>query len=228
MTGSLILVSTPIGNFDDISLRAIEVIKTCDILLVEERKPANRLLSLLGIKREYLLLNEHTNKETTEEAFDALLDGKTIAVISDAGTPLIADPGFLLVRKALEIGIKVTSVPGASSILPALQLSGFSLLSFTFVGFLSRDKTERAAELRNLRDRKETLVFLEAPYRLAQIIDDLAKGIGEKREAAICCDLTTKEEKIIRGTFTEIREHFQQHPFKGEFVIVVHGAGRRR
>lgn len=228
MTGSLILVSTPIGNIEDISPRAIEAMKNCDILIVEERKPANRLLSQLGIKKDYLLLNEHTTKETTEEAFDALLDGKTIALISDAGTPLLADPGSLLVRKVLEIGIKVTAVPGASSILPALQLSGFSLTSFTFVGFLSRDKKERAAELRNLRDRKETLIFLEAPYRLQQIIDDLAKGIGEKREAAVCCDLTMKEEKVIRGTFTEIREHFAQKPFKGEFVIVVHGFGRSK
>ena len=224
MYSTLYIVSTPIGNSADISARAIEVIKKCDILLCEEAKPARRLLAGLEIQKEFILLNEHTTKEATDEALALLESGKTLALISDDGTPLLADPGSELVKRCIEHGIKVIPVPGASSILTALIVSGFSLLSFTFAGFLPREKSERKKAAAEYRDRKETLVFLEAPYRLNQLLQDLAEGIGNDRRAVICIDLTMPSEGFERGTLGSLQKHFTEHPFKGEFVVIVEGA----
>lgn len=224
MYSTLYIVSTPIGNSADISARAIEVIKKCDILLCEEAKPARRLLAGLEIQKEFILLNEHTTKEATDEALALLESGKTLALISDDGTPLLADPGSELVKRCIEHGIKVIPVPGASSILTALIVSGFSLLSFTFAGFLPREKSERKKAAAEYRDRKETLVFLEAPYRLNQLLQDLAEGIGNDRRAVICIDLTMPTERFERSTLGTLQKHFTEHPFKGEFVVIVEGA----
>jgi 16S rRNA (cytidine1402-2'-O)-methyltransferase len=224
LNGILYIVSTPIGNPADISDRAIEAIKNCDVLLCEEAKPARRFLAGLQIQKEFILLNEHTTKEATAEALMLLEDGKTLALISDDGTPLLADPGSELVRECIAREIKIIPIPGASSILTALVASGFSLLSFTFAGFLPRDKTERKRAASDYKNRKETLVFLEAPYRLNQLLQDLSDGIGRDRKAVICIDLTMPSEKFERGTLAELLKHFTEHPFKGEFVVIVEGA----
>lgn len=224
MFGTLYIVSTPIGNSADISARAIEAIKNCDILLCEEAKPARRLLSKLDIQKDFILLNEHTTKEATDEALALLESGKNLALISDDGTPLLADPGSELVKRCIEIEIKVVPIPGASSILAALVASGFSLLSFTFAGFLPRDKAERKKAAAEYKNRKETLVFLEAPYRLNQLLQDLSEGIGNDRRAVICIDLTMPTERFERGTLGSLQKHFAEHPFKGEFVVIIEGA----
>lgn len=229
MNGTLYIVSTPIGNIGDITQRAIQVLHEADTILCEDLREGRRLLHALKIEKDLLPLNEHTTRQTTNEAHDLLLAGKTLALISDAGTPLFADPGSQLVRLAIESEIAVHPIPGASSLLAALVISGFSLERFTFAGFLSRDKDQRLQEVKRFRDRNETLVFLEAPYRLQQMLENLAQGIGESRQAAICMNLTLPTERVRRGTLLTLKEYFAQHPFKGEFVIVVEGvrSGRR-
>lgn len=224
MYGILYIVSTPIGNPADISTRAIETIKTCDILVCEEAKPARRLLAQLKIQKEFILLNEHTTKEATAEALTLLKEGKILALISDDGTPLLADPGSELVKECIGLGIKIVPIPGASSILVALVASGFSLLSFTFFGFLPRDKAARKKAASEYKSRKETLIFLEAPYRLNQLLQDLSDGLGKDRNAVLCMDLTMPSERFERGTLGHIQKHFTEHPFKGEFVVIVEGA----
>jgi 16S rRNA (cytidine1402-2'-O)-methyltransferase len=213
MYGKLYLVSTPIGNPDDITLRAINIIKECDVLLAEERKPANALLKHIGISKNYILYNEHTQKELIPEVIELLESSKNVALISDAGTPVIADPGSYLVKECINRGI-----------LAALTVSGFDLSSFIFVGFLPRDKAARRSHVKRYARERSTLIFLEAPYRLQQLLDDLNDGLGKNRELAICTNLTQHNEKIYRMVTSEAKEHFAEKPFKGEFVIIAEGA----
>jgi 16S rRNA (cytidine1402-2'-O)-methyltransferase len=220
-TGTLTIVSTHIGNPLDMSERAKEVIRTCDILLVEDRKPAGQLLKSVGIRRDVVLYNEHTYKDETNRIIDELLGGKSVALVSDSGTPLIADPGSELVEKAAAFGITVTAVPGASSILAALVTSGVPADRFTFAGFLPRDKKERIADLRSLRNRKETIILLEAPYRLLHILSDVQTVFGSGHPIVIAVELTMKNERIYRMNAQQAVAFFTAHPFKGEFVIVL-------
>lgn len=224
--GTLTIVSTPIGDPKDITLKAIDTLTQVDIILCEDLKPARRLLHDLKIEKELLPLNEHTTKQATDEALDLLAEGKNLALISDAGTPLISDPGSLLVRKAIELGIPVTAAPGAGSVLAALVLSGMPLESFYFAGFLPRDKSERARRAREVAAIRDTVVLLEAPYRLSQLLDDLVTACGASREAAIAVDLTTAKERVMRGSLFELREQFQRAPFKAEYVVVLRGSPR--
>ncbi|MEP7234508.1 MAG: 16S rRNA (cytidine(1402)-2'-O)-methyltransferase [Ignavibacteriota bacterium] len=227
-SGILQIVSTSIGNPADISARAIEAISSCDILICEELKPAKRLLFGLGLQKELILLNEHTTREATAEVLGHLESGNRLALVSDAGTPLLADPGSELVRQCIERGIAVVPIPGASSVLAALVCSGFSLSSFTFAGFLPRDRSERKRSASQFKNREETLIFLEAPYRLNQLLGDLKDGIGAGRNAVVCIDLTMPTERFVRGTLGELEAHFTEHKFKGEFVVIVEGIGARK
>lgn len=222
--GTLYIVSTPIGDPRDMTLRAVEVLKSCDFIVCEEPKPARALLHRLQIEKPLHFLNEHTTGKIEAELIEELLNGKSIALISDCGTPLFADPGELLVKKCIESGISVVPVPGASSLLAALVVSGFSLKSFTFVGFLPREKDLRKQAVVDLRQRKETLVILEAPYRLAQLLGDLVDGIGENRNAIVARDLTLAGERVHRDTLGGLKAYFTEHPFKGEFVVVIEGS----
>jgi 16S rRNA (cytidine1402-2'-O)-methyltransferase len=225
--GSLQIVSVPIGNPRDITLRAIDALKEADLIVCEEPKEARRLLHSLDVQKELLPLNEHTTKSATEEVLELLKAGKQLALISDAGTPILADPGSELVRQCIDRGISVTTLPGATSIIPALLLSGFPSAPFTFHGFLPKDKAERKNALDKLRTRNETLILLEAPYRLAQILDEMVVSIGREREAVVCMDITMPTERVIRGTLLQIQQHFAEHPFKGEYVIVIRGLGKQ-
>ncbi len=217
------IVSVPIGDPRDITLRALDTLKSVDVIICEDMKPARRLLHELKIEKELLPLNEHTAKSATHEALELLGEGKALALISDAGTPLIADPGSELVAKAIEEGHDVSPIPGASSLLAALVVSGFTSATFLFAGFLPRDKSERKLRARELATRKETILLLEAPYRLPMLLDDLVLGFGPKREACIAMDLTLPKERVARGTLLELRDQFLERPFKGEFVVVIRG-----
>ena len=231
--GSLKIVSVPIGNTGDITLRAIEALKNADTILCEDLKPARRLLHELPLlfkegaggwsDKPLLPLNEHTDVSATAEAMALLRSGKNLALISDAGTPLVSDPGQRLVRQAIEEGIEVSPVPGASSILAALVVSGFRSDRFYCAGMLPREKSERKNAARKLAAREETIVLLEAPYRLLQLLDDLVFGFGNDRRAIVAMDISMPKERVIRGTLLALRDLFQANPFKGEFAIVIEG-----
>ncbi len=226
--GKLYIVSTPIGNLNDITIRAIEILRECDLIVAEEAKPTRALLRAHKIEKSLIFLNEHSTQEVEEEIVAELESGKNIALISDCGTPLLADPGAKLVALCRDRGISMTAIPGASSILAALVVCGFPLDKFSFVGFLPREKSERKQAAASLRSRSETLIILEAPYRLSQLLSDLDDGIGGKRECVVCTNLTMPNEKIHRGSIMEIKEHFIASPFKGEFVVILRGNGDRK
>lgn len=221
--GTLFIVSTPIGDRGDITERAKRILTDADNVLCEDLKEGRRLMHHLGLTKELIPLNEHTTREATEEALELLREGKILALISDCGTPLVADPGTQLVELAIEEGYTVSPIPGASSILAALVVSGFQSTQFTMAGFLPREKSERVKAARTFRNRTETLLFLEAPYRLNQLLADVAEGIGSERRAALAMDLTMPKERVVRDTLLGLREYFLTHPFKGEFVLVVEG-----
>jgi 16S rRNA (cytidine1402-2'-O)-methyltransferase len=223
MKGRLFLVSTPIGNYGDITLRALEVLKKADILVCEENREGRRLLSQYGIDRPVRILNEHNETEETDSIFTELNGGKEVALFTDAGTPLFADPGLELVRRCLDAGIPVTSLPGANSLLPALQLSGFAFNSFVFIGWLSPKKEIRRSQLNTLKDERRLMVTLEAPYRLLPLLRDMRTAFGPDRRAAVLFDLTTEMESVYRGSLKEIAGYFERNPRKGEFVLIVAG-----
>lgn len=219
--GTLYIVGTPIGNPDDISLRAVEVLRTVDYIACEERKTALRLLSRHQIDKELVEVNEHTEKEETEQIILDLAMGQNIALISDCGMPVFADPGTHLLNEALDTGIPVTAIPGPTSLTTALAVSGFDAHRFFFYGFLSPKKEERRAELYQLRNFNAPLVFLDAPYRLLQVLEDMLDAFGKSRHAAVACDLTLKGEEVRRGRLDDLVKHFRGDKRKREFVIII-------
>jgi 16S rRNA (cytidine1402-2'-O)-methyltransferase len=219
----LYIVSTPIGNPDDITLRALRILREANTIICEERREGARLLRHYQIDNTLVELNEHTEREYVPELIEQLKRGETLALISDHGTPLLADPGERLVKQAIAEGVPVSAVPGASSLLAALVSSGMSLERFRFVGLLPAKKDLRRAALTQLRDERDTWVILDAPYRLNAVLADLRGALNAERRVAVACNLTSESEEIIRGTIQQVIEHFQKHPFKGEFVVVVEG-----
>lgn len=219
----LYIVSTPIGAPDDITLRALRVLREADAVVCEERREGARLLKHYQIENALIDLNEHTERVCVPELMERLERGQTLALVSDHGTPLLADPGARWVEHAIQKNIPVSAVPGASSLLAALVVSGLPMDRFRFVGMLSAKKEERRAELARLKEERETWVVLDAPYRLEALLADLGVALGAQRKIVVACDLTMPSEKIIRGRTGQVVEHFQQNPFKGEFVVVVSG-----
>ncbi|MCB2204938.1 16S rRNA (cytidine(1402)-2'-O)-methyltransferase [bacterium] len=226
--GTLYVVGTPIGHPDDISLRAIEVLRSVDYIACEERKTALRLLSGHNIEKELVEVNEHTEKQETDQIVLDLAMGKDIALISDCGMPVFADPGTHLLGEVMDTGIRVTAVPGPTSLTTALAVSGFDAHRFYFYGFLSPKRPERKEELRMLRDFPAPTVFLDAPYRLVQVLEDMTAAYGKGRKAAVAVDLTLPSEEVRRGTLEQLRDHYRAHKRKCEFVIIVDGAPQRR
>ncbi len=219
----LSIVSTPIGNPDDITLRALKVLREADAVICEERRAAARLLAAYQLHKELIELNEHTEREHIPELVARLKRGEHLALISDHGTPLLADPGARLVERVIAERIAVTAIPGASSLLAALVVSGLPIEHFRFVGLLSAKKETRRAELRQLKDERETWIIFDAPYRLSALLADLRGVLGAQRRVAIACNLTMADENVVRGTLGEVVERFKRNPFKGEFVVVVAG-----
>lgn len=219
----LYLVSTPIGNPDDITLRALRVLREANGVICEEPREGARLLRRYKIENTLVDLNEHTERARVPELIERLRRGETLALISDHGTPLLNDPGGRLVARAIAEGIPVSAVPGASSLLAALVVSGLPLERFRFVGFLPAKKEARRAALAQLRAERETWVIFDAPYRLKAVLADLRGALEPARHVVVACNLTMPSEQIIRGTLHQVLAHFQKNPFKGEYVIIVAG-----
>lgn len=223
----LYLVSTPIGNPDDITLRALNVLKSVDLIVCEEYKPARRLLKCYEIEKELHSLNEHNEAESVRELLPQLKAGKSMALISDGGTPLFSDPGHELVRACIRQGIRIVPIVGANSLLPALIGSGFDLEKFYYHGWLSPKKEIRQQELKRLRNQRGTIVLLETPYRLKAILSDIVHILGKDLRLSIGFELTTENERFLRGTAEQVLKIAEQEALKGEFVIVIdNGASR--
>jgi 16S rRNA (cytidine1402-2'-O)-methyltransferase len=220
--GRLCIVSTPIGNPDDITIRAVATLRSADVVVCEDRNEAGKLLHRLGIERDLIELNEHTDERATSACLELLRAGKTLALISDAGTPLIADPGNALVASAIGAGCAVDVVPGVSSILVALVRSGLPTEQFLYAGFLSRKKIERQRQAQRLALEPRTIVLLDTPYRLDAVLSALAEVMPDRR-AYIGCNLTMATEAHHYGRLSELREKFAEQRFRGEYVIVIEG-----
>jgi 16S rRNA (cytidine1402-2'-O)-methyltransferase len=220
--GTLYLVSTPIGNDDDISVRALKVMNRCDYVVCEEPKVGARTLHKYNIKQKMELLNEQNEEEKSPELLKWLMEGRNLALISDCGTPVFADPGFKLVQSCIRKKIDMVVVPGATSIMAAVVRSGFSISQFLYAGFLNRDKSERLRELHNLKNEPRTVILLETPYRLLPLLEACKKAMP-RRNAYIGCNLTMRFETHHYGTFEDLYAKFTETRFKGEFVICFEG-----
>lgn len=222
-TGSLYVVSTPIGNLRDITLRAIDVLRSVDVILAEDTRHSRHLLDAHEITTPMLSYHEHNEARATETAIARLRDGRDVALISDAGTPLVSDPGARVVRAAAEAGILVVPVPGPSALLAALVSSAIGSDRFTFFGFLPRKGREREDALADLSGLQHTAVLYEAPNRIAATLGELAEtGAGDRR-AVVARELTKQFEEIRRGTVVELSAYYESSPPRGEVVIVLEG-----
>ena len=221
MQTKLYLVSTPIGNYEDITLRALRILKEADIILCEEYKPASKLLRQYEIKNELLAVNEHNEKDSAMKLVNKIREYENVAMISDAGTPLFSDPGNHIVPLAISFGIEIIPVPGANSLLPALTGSGFEMNNFYYYGWLSPKKDERRKQLFHLKHLRELIVVMETPYRIKTLLADVVKTMGYKTEIAVGYKLTMPEERFLRGFAGEVLKKVETLKLKGEFVLIV-------
>jgi 16S rRNA (cytidine1402-2'-O)-methyltransferase len=216
----LYVVATPIGNLGDITLRAIEVLKTVDVVAAEDTRRSGILLKHLGIKKPFVSYHEHNEAIRTPELVEGLVRGENVALITDAGTPGVSDPGFRLIRECIKRGVPFTIIPGPSSILTALVGSGFSTDRFSFGGFLPVKSGQRERELRAAAERDETTIFFESPYRLIKTLVACSEVMPD-RQVCVARELTKKFEEFRRGTAADLLAHYQMHPPKGEIVFVI-------
>lgn len=218
----LILVPTPIGNLQDITLRAITALKEADIILAEDTRVSSRLLKHFEIDKKLSAHHKFNEHKTAAAIVSKIEQGNTVALISDAGTPAISDPGFLLVRACVEKNVLVECLPGPTALIPALAVSGLPSEKFVFEGFLPQKKG-RQTRLKILAEEPRTIVLYESPYRLVKALGQFVEYFGEERRACVCRELSKMFEEIKRGTVTELMEYYTAHPPKGEIVIVVEG-----
>ncbi len=226
MAGILYVVSTPIGNPLDLTLRAKRILAGVDTVVCEEQRVGSTLLAHYGLTKPLVELNEHTQEEQVPVLVEQLVRGENLALISDHGTPLVADPGAGLVNQASAASVRSVPVPGASSVIAALVASGLPASRFRFLGQLPPKTELRQRALERYRDLPETLVLLEAPYRLLQVLSSIKQAWGGERRMAVVCNLTMSDERIVRGTVADVIKVFERDPFKGEFVLVVEGSPR--
>ncbi|MDD3788004.1 MAG: 16S rRNA (cytidine(1402)-2'-O)-methyltransferase [Petrimonas sp.] len=220
--GKLFVVPTPIGNMEDITLRAINVLKTCDLILAEDTRTSGFLLKHLGIDTRMQSHHKFNEHKTAGNIVQRIKSGENIALISDAGTPAISDPGFLIVRECVKEGVGVECLPGATAFVPALVMSGIPNDRFCFEGFLPQKKG-RQTRLQELAEETRTMIFYESPYRVLKTLTQFAEYFGEERYASVSREISKIYEETIRGTLTELIAHFTTNEPKGEFVIVVNG-----
>lgn len=224
--GKLILVPTPIGNLEDITLRAIRVLKETDIILAEDTRVSSRLLKHMGIDKKLWTHHKYNEHKSVDSLVAKIQEGNNVALISDAGTPGISDPGFLLTRACVENDISIECLPGPTALIPALAVSGLPMDRFIFEGFLPTKKG-RQKRLAQLADETRTMVFFESPFRLAKCLSQFVEFFGPDRNACVCRELTKYFEEINRGSVSELMEYYNQNAAKGEIVIVVGGAEKQ-
>ncbi len=222
-SGKLYVVPTPVGNLEDMTFRAIRVLKEADLILAEDTRTSGILLKHFEIKNAMQSHHKFNEHKTVESVITKIKAGETVALISDAGTPGISDPGFLLVRECARNGIEVQCLPGATAFVPAIVASGLPDDRFCFEGFLPQKKG-RMTRLQALADEKRTMIFYESPYRLVKTLTQLAECLGGERQASVSREISKIHEETVRGTLTELAEHFTANEPRGEIVLVVAGA----
>ena len=225
MSGTLFLCATPIGNLNDMTPRVVECLKNADLIAAEDTRNSMKLMSHFDIHVPMTSYHEFNKYDKADELIRILMDGKNIALITDAGTPAISDPGEVLVSKCAEIGIPVTSLPGASAVITALTLSGLSTRRFSFEGFLSQDKKERKYILSEIKEEMRTMVLYEAPHHLKATLSDLYEVLGD-RKIALCRELTKKHEEVQRTTISSAIAYYEENSPRGEYVLVIEGKSR--
>ncbi len=222
-TGTLYIVATPIGNLEDITFRALRILKEADIIAAEDTRHTQKLLNKYEIDTPLTSYHDHNKHEKAPILVARLLDGKNVALVSDAGTPGISDPGYVLINLAVDQQVPVVPVPGATAAITALSISGLPTDSFRFAGFLPQKHCARLARLRALAKDECTIIFYEAPHKIIRTISEMLESFGDRR-AVITRELTKIHEQVLRGTLSEILIQLEKGPLKGEFTIIVHGS----
>lgn len=222
MQGKLYIVPTPIGNLEDMTFRAIRILKEVDLILAEDTRTSAPLLRHFGIDKRVFAHHQHNEHKATAEIIKFLKEGQNIALISDAGTPAISDPGFFLVREAIKHEIEINCLPGATAFVPALVNSGLPNDQFVFEGFLPVKKG-RQTRMKQLAEEERTMIFYESPHRLLKTLTEFAEFFGEDRRVCVSRELSKMYEENVRGTVIEVKSHFENNILKGEFVICVGG-----
>ena len=220
--GTLYLVPTPVGNLEDITMRALKVLREADLILAEDTRTSGNLLRHFDIRNAMLSYHKFNEHRTVESIVERLLAGQTIAVVSDAGTPGISDPGFLVAREAIRAGVEVITLPGATAFVPALVSSGLPCDRFCFEGFLPQKKG-RQTRLQALAEETRTMIFYESPHRIVKALAQFVEVFGQERPASVCREISKVHEESVRGTLQELLSHFTETEPRGEFVIVVGG-----
>jgi len=224
LSAGLYFVGVPIGTARDITLRALDVLASADVLAAEDTRSMRRLMEIHGVPldgRKVLALHDHSGAGVQDKLLAAIRDGKSVAYASEAGMPLIADPGFELSRAVSQAGLMVTCAPGPSAVLTALALAGLPTDAFFFAGFMPNAKSARLTAIQKLKDVQGTLVFYESPKRVGAMLRDAAQALGDDRPAAVCRELTKKFEEVRRGTLAELQEHYADKTPKGEIVVLI-------
>jgi len=228
LSAGLYFVATPIGSARDMTLRGLDILASADVIAAEDTRTARKLMEIHGVPlgtRQLVAFHDHSGEPVVKRLIDAILQGQSVAYVSEAGTPLVADPGYELGLAAHGAGVPVTAAPGASAVLAALTVGGLPTDRFAFVGFLPSAKVQRETEVALLRDVPFTLVFYESPKRIGEMLASLRDVLGEGRQAAVCRELTKKFEEISRGTLGALADAFEQTRVKGEIVVLVGRAG---
>ena len=219
----LYIVPTPVGNMEDITLRALKVLKEADLILAEDTRTSGILLKHFEIKNAMLSYHKFNEHQTVDRVVERLKSGETVAVVSDAGTPGISDPGFLVAREAIKAGVEVITLPGATAFVPALVSSGLPCDKFCFEGFLPQKKG-RQTRLNALVEESRTMIFYESPHRIVKTLEQFKEVFGFDRPVSVCREISKIHEESVRGTVEEVLEHFKKNEPRGEFVIVLGGA----
>lgn len=226
MPGTLFVCATPIGNMKDITFRVLETLKEADVIAAEDTRTTQKILNHYEIRTPCTSYHRHNEQSKSDHLLSMLLEGKNVALVSDAGTPGISDPGFYVILAAIESGIDVVPVPGPTACIAALVVSGLPADRFVFEGFLPRNKKQRREVLANMQEESRTLIFYEAPHRLKETVEDILVSLGDRRMALVR-ELTKKFEEVKRGTISGILEDIQRQEVRGEFVLVVQGSEKQ-